>query len=111
MANPTSSLDIHDSDVADAADHGPTRHVLFYQPVADVLSKAADHFPAHAERLAEFRRRGLLLLVGTFGDPQGQGSMSVFTTGAAAEEFVEGDPFMLNGLVESHEIRSWDLAW
>jgi len=95
----------------DPSGDGPTRHVLFYLPVSDILTRAAEHVAAHSQRLADFRSRGMLLQVGTFGEPQSQGSMSVFTSRDAAEAFIAGDPFMLNGLVERHEIRSWDLAW
>ena len=64
------------------------KYVLFYESADDVLSKA--------------------LMVGTFGDPQQQGSMSIFPTRAAAESFVDGDPFVLNGVVRRWEIREWN---
>ena len=47
-------------------------------------------------------------MVGTFGDPQAEGSMAVFATRAGAEEFVAGDPFVLNGVVKSYSIREWN---
>lgn len=84
------------------------KYVLFYEPADDVLSKAPAHFPAHSERLDEFHARGELMMVGTFGDPQTEGSMSIFTTREAAEEFVSGDPFVLNGVVRAWHIREWD---
>ena len=34
--------------------------------------------------------------------------MSIFTQREAAEEFVAGDPFVLNGVVAGWEIRDWD---
>jgi uncharacterized protein len=34
--------------------------------------------------------------------------MSVFTSRAAAEEFANGDPFVLNGIVERWYVREWD---
>jgi uncharacterized protein YciI len=34
--------------------------------------------------------------------------MAVFTTREAAEEFVKGDPFVLNGLVRRWTIREWN---
>jgi uncharacterized protein YciI len=37
--------------------------------------------------------------------------MAVFTTREAAEEFAEGDPFVLNGVVSRWEIRAWDEAF
>jgi uncharacterized protein YciI len=47
-------------------------------------------------------------MVGTFGDPQGQGSMAIFASRAAADAFVEGDPFVLNGVVRGWEVREWN---
>jgi uncharacterized protein len=82
--------------------------VLLYTPADDVLARAPAHFPAHLARLDEFEAAGTLLLVGTFGDPQAQGSMAIFTTREAAEAFVAGDPFVHEGVVRSYEIRDWD---
>jgi uncharacterized protein len=84
------------------------KHVLFYESAPDVLSKAPAHFPAHKARLDDFHARGTLLMVGTFGDPQAEGSMAIFTTRAAAEEFAEDDPFVLNGVVGAWHIREWN---
>jgi len=56
------------------------KYLLLYTSADDVLTKAPVHFPAHKQRLDEFHARGDLLLVGTFGDPQKQGSMAVFRT-------------------------------
>lgn len=83
------------------------KYLLFYEPVDDVLTKAPAHFPAHKERLDDFHARGALLMVGTFADPQ-EGSLSIFSSRAAAEQFVEGDPFILNGVIRSWQIREWD---
>jgi uncharacterized protein len=84
------------------------KHVLLYDPAPDVLSKAPAHYPAHKARLDDFHARGTLLMVGTFGDPQAEGSMAIFTTRAAAEEFVEGDPFVRNGVVRAWHLREWN---
>jgi uncharacterized protein YciI len=84
------------------------KHVLFYESADDVASKAPLHFQEHSARCQEFHARGLMLLVGTFGDPQREGSMAVFTTREAAEEFVAGDPFVLNEVVRRWEIREWN---
>ncbi len=84
------------------------KYVLLYEPADNVLDKAPAHFQTHSERLGEFHRRGTLLMVGTFGEPQEQGSMAIFTSREAAEEFVAEDPFVLNGVVRRYEIREWD---
>lgn len=86
------------------------KYVLFYESADDVASKAPAHFPAHSARLDEFHADGRLLMVGTFADPQEQGSMAIFTTREAAEEFVKGDPFVLNGVVKGWEIWEWNEA-
>ncbi|MCW2722214.1 YciI family protein [Pseudonocardia sp.] len=83
------------------------KYVLFYESADDVASKAPEHFPAHRRRLAEFHERGELLMVGTFADPQNQGSMGIFATRQAAESFVAGDPFVEHGVVKAYEIRDW----
>jgi uncharacterized protein len=84
--------------------------VVLYQSADDFAAKAAALFPAHKARLDEFVARGELLMVGTFGDPQAEGSMAIFTTRAAAEEFVAGDPFVLEGVVRAWHIRDWHEA-
>jgi uncharacterized protein len=83
------------------------KYVLFYETAEDAMSKAPTHFPAHRARIDEFHGRGELLMVGTFAEPQTQGSMAIFATRQAAEDFVAGDPFVLNGVVRGWEIREW----
>ena len=87
-----------------------TRYVLLYESNDNVQERAPLHFPAHWARALEFHERGVLELIGTFGDPQTQGSMSVFTTREAAEEFVAGDPFVLHEVVRRCEVREWNQA-
>lgn len=84
------------------------KYVVFYHAADNVRERAPRHMPAHVERLREFRARGTLLMVGTFGDPQEEGSMAIFTDREAAEEFVTGDPFVRNGVVRAWEIREWN---
>jgi uncharacterized protein len=84
------------------------KYVLLYESGDDVASKAPAHFPAHRARLDEFHAAGTLLMIGTFGNPQEEGSMAIFTTREAAEEFARGDPFVLNGVVRDWHVREWN---
>ncbi|GII54734.1 hypothetical protein Pth03_31230 [Planotetraspora thailandica] len=84
------------------------KYVMFYDSADDVTAKAPAHFAAHRARLDDFHARGALLMVGTFGDPQNEGSMAVFTTREAAEEFATHDPFVLNGVVRRWHVREWN---
>lgn len=84
------------------------KYVVFYDSADDVAAKAPAHFPAHQAWYQEFHRRGELLMIGPFADRQG--AMSVLTTREAAEEFVRGDPFVINGVVSGWSIREWNEA-
>jgi hypothetical protein len=84
------------------------KYVLLYESAEDVMETAPLHYEAHSARIKEFAGRGTLVMVGPFGDPQAQGSMAIFTSREAAEEFVADDPFVVNGVVSSYEIRDWD---
>jgi uncharacterized protein len=83
-------------------------YVLLYDSADDVASNAPAHFPAHRARLQDFHDRGDLLMVGGFGDPQAEGSMGIFTSREAVEEFVKDDPFVLGGVVRAWHIREWN---
>ena len=87
------------------------KYVVLYQSADNVAEKAPLHFAAHWARALEFHARGDLLQIGTFADPQTQGSMSIFLTREAAEEFVRGDPFVIEDVVKGWEIREWGDAF
>lgn len=86
------------------------RYVLFYSSAPDVAAKAPPVFAAHKAHYEQFLARGVLLLLGTFEDAQADGSMAVFTTREAAEEFAAADPFVLNGVVSGYQIKGWNEA-
>ncbi len=83
-------------------------YVLLYEAADNVQARAPAHFPAHRARLDEFHAQGTLRMFGTFGNPQTEGSMAIFTTHEAAEECVRSDPFVLNGVVRGWQIREWN---
>jgi uncharacterized protein YciI len=82
------------------------KYVVFYEGASD-MEKARLHFPAHRERYTQFVAEGTLLMIGTFSNPA-EGAMGVFTTRDAAEEFVNGDPFILNGVVTGWRLSEWN---
>ena len=84
------------------------KYVLLYESADDVALKAPAQFPAHRARLEEFHSAGTLLMVGTFEDPQVNGSMGVFTTRESAEAFAAGDPFVVNGVVKAWRVLAWN---
>ena len=84
------------------------KYVLLYETADDGLAKAPTIFPRHRARIDEFAARRQLLQIGPFGDPQTEGSMAVFSTREAAEEFAGGDPFVLEGVVARWSVRDWN---
>jgi hypothetical protein len=84
------------------------KFVLLYTSAPDVVPLARANFAAHRAYYEGFLARGDLLLLGTFENAQDDGSMAVFTTREAAEEFAAGDPFVRNGVVTGYEIRGWN---
>jgi uncharacterized protein YciI len=82
------------------------KYVVLYESADDVLHKVPDHIEAHRARWAEYAAAGTLLMIGPYSDPS-RGAMAVFTTREAATSFVEGDPFVVHGLVASWRIEEW----
>ncbi len=46
-------------------------------------------------------------MAGPFADPA-KGAMGVFTSREAAEEFIRGDPFVINGIVSKWRLLDWN---
>ena len=84
--------------------------VCFYDVAPGALPKLMEHYPAHRARLDEFNARGVLLAAGPLGNPP-ESAMAIFTTREAAEEFVEADPFVTNGLVSKWRLLEWNAAF
>ena len=82
--------------------------VLLYTPSERVAELAPVNMPAHREHYLAAHERGELTMVGTFGDPFTQGAMCILVSEEAARRFAEEDPFVVNGVVKSYELRRWD---
>ena len=80
---------------------------LTFTELGPALTRVPAYLAAHQERWREFAARGELLMIGPFANAQEDGAMAIFTTREAAEEFVRGDPFVLNGIVRNWYIRDW----
>jgi uncharacterized protein YciI len=84
------------------------KYVLLYESADNMAEKAQPLVGAHRERWQSYLDRGELLMIGPFSDPQNDGSMAVFRTREAAEEFAAGDPFVLNGVVKGWRVLGWN---
>jgi uncharacterized protein YciI len=81
--------------------------VMFYEVAQDGMAKAQDNYAAHRARLDAFHARGVLLMAGPFANPA-DGAMGIFTSKVAAEEFIQGDPFVLHGVVGKWRLVEWN---
>jgi uncharacterized protein len=86
-----------------------TRHVLFYEYVADIVERRE---PFRADHLAAIRAAkddGRILLAGPLGDPP-HGAAIVFGDQAEADAFAQADPYVTGGLVTSWRVEPWTLV-
>jgi hypothetical protein len=83
------------------------KYLLFYQMTPDGDSRIPVSHAGHKARLQEFRDKGTLLMAGPFGSPP-IGAVSIFTTREAALEFISGDPFVTNRVVQNLDIHEWN---
>jgi uncharacterized protein len=63
-------------------------------------------YPRHKAFVDSLIARGDVIGIGPFTD-SGRGNMAIFRSREAAEKFAREDPFLLEGLVKSYEIRDW----
>jgi uncharacterized protein YciI len=79
--------------------------VVFYEHNAEkTMDEFMTVFPRHETFEAEFLKSGKVLGTGAFANP-GEGAMAIFVNKEAAEEFVNGDPFVQEGLIAKVTIR------
>ncbi len=81
--------------------------LMFYEVTPEGLSKVMANIDAHRKRLKEFHERGVLLMAGPFANPA-EGALGIFSSKEAAEEFIQGDPFILNGVVGKWRLVEWN---
>ncbi len=61
-------------------------------------------YPRHKVVVDKFIAQGVVLGIGPFGDG---GNMAIFKSRESAEAFSRVDPFILEGIVKSFEIKDW----
>ena len=84
--------------------------VVLYEYVDNMLELRKPHREAHLARLDEAKARGELLNAGAFGDADS--AVLVFAPGleAVAQEFADGDPYVLADLVPSRRVTTWNVV-
>lgn len=80
------------------------KHVVIGTSAGRTMEEILAVYPRHEQVVDELVARGEVIGIGPFSD---LGNMAIFRTEEAAQEFVRRDPFILEGLVASFEIREW----
>jgi uncharacterized protein YciI len=84
---------------------------LFYDLVDDYLERRTALREDHLALAREAHERGELLLAGAMSEPYDQ-ALLVWSTDDAAvvEAFAKADPYVVNGLVKSWRVRTWNVV-
>lgn len=84
-----------------------------YRDFDDAQAQAPELITAHLQRANELHGQGTLLLMGAFLDKSEAplSTMAVHTSRAAAEAYLQEDPFVRQGKVTNWSIREWANAF
>ncbi|MCZ4244841.1 YciI family protein [Pedobacter punctiformis] len=79
--------------------------VLIGEPSGVSMETIMTVYPRHKIIVDKYIESGEIIGVGPFSD---MGSMAIFKTRAAAEQFTKEDPFILEGIIKSFAIKDWN---
>ena len=89
------------------------QYLLKYKYIPDVLEKRGPFREAHLGLAKQLIADGTCISGGPTAEPGAEvptGALFIFTTEAAAKQFVEGDPYVSNGIVTKHSIEEWNVV-
>jgi hypothetical protein len=86
-------------------------YLLFYHVVDDYVARRAQFRDDHLRLARAAHERGELILGGALSDPA-DAALLVFRAAdkSVVENFVQADPYVINGLVKKWEIRPWTVV-
>jgi uncharacterized protein YciI len=86
-------------------------YLLEYALVDDYLARRAAFRESHLALAQEAHRRGQLILAGALAEPTDRAVLVWLTDDRSiVERFIDGDPYVRNGLVTSWTIRRWTVV-
>jgi len=83
-------------------------YLLIYDVVDDYVTRRVPLRAAHIGHARQSIARGDLVLGGALNNPP-DGAVLLFrgSSPAAAEQFAQNDPYVINGLVKNWRVREW----
>ena len=86
-------------------------YLLEYALIDDYVARRAAFREEHLALAREAHRRGHLILAGALAEPVDRAALVWRTDDrSVVERFVDGDPYVRNGLVTSWAIRPWTVV-
>ncbi len=91
----------------------PLYYVIFLTTTYTSLAAAQEHAPediaAHLARSTRLQEQGVVVMAGAFLDRPDEPlrTMVICTSRAAADDYIQGDPFVRKGQVSAWHIRAW----
>ena len=87
------------------------QYVLQYDYIPDVLEKRGPYRQGHLDLANQMIATGTCWSGGPYtegGEPTG--AFFFFTSHQAAQDFVQQDPYVTNGIVTGHKILEWNVV-
>jgi len=84
---------------------------LSYQLTDDYMQKREPVRGLHFEHITPYHKAGKLIYGGAYNDPA-EGALLIFKVEhqKEIEDFAERDPYVINGVVTSYQVRLWNVA-
>jgi uncharacterized protein YciI len=90
-----------------------TQYLLRYDYIPDVLEKRGPYREGHLDLAKKLIEEGTCLSGGPLGEVGMEvptGALFIFAEEAAAMAFVDGDPYVANGIATEHTIEEWNVV-
>ncbi len=86
-------------------------YTLSYQLADDYMNKREPVRGLHFDHITPYYKAGKLIYGGAYDDPA-EGALLIFKVDdrQEVEEFAQRDPYVLNGVVTSYQVRQWNVA-
>ncbi len=85
--------------------------LLMYETADDYMERRGQFRTEHLNLISEYHESGHLLMAGAMAEPA-DAAVLIFKTNSdtVIKEFVKKDPYIINGVVKSWEIRPWTVV-
>jgi uncharacterized protein YciI len=83
------------------------KFTVIYETDPEKLTLAQGHLKEHMAWIDAFHAKGTLLMIGVFENPL-DGALGIFSSREAANEFAQGDPFVVHGVVRKYRVHGWN---